>query len=132
MDSKRARELVAKHVGASAVNDDRVTFPREIIEWAIKVAPRAVEIAVTLVDTDLAKSDGPAQRAAGRVEREDARDELPIPALTRRGDEPPHQLLPHAAPVPLGRDVHRELGDAAIVRGNIAISRDDRPHWRSR
>lgn len=44
VDSKRALELLAKRLGASSVKDNRVTFPREIVEWAIKAAPRTVEV----------------------------------------------------------------------------------------
>jgi trimethylamine--corrinoid protein Co-methyltransferase len=44
MDSARARELVEKRLGASVVRGDRVYFPREIVDWALSVAPHTIRI----------------------------------------------------------------------------------------
>jgi trimethylamine--corrinoid protein Co-methyltransferase len=44
VDSERARQLFAKTLGSSAVKSDRVHIPREVVEWALEVAPAAVQV----------------------------------------------------------------------------------------
>ena len=44
VDSEQAREIFARAVGPSWVEDDRVRIPRDLVEWALKVAPSTVEI----------------------------------------------------------------------------------------
>ena len=44
VDSDQAREIFARTVGPSWVEDDRVRIPRELVEWALQVAPSTVEI----------------------------------------------------------------------------------------
>ena len=44
VDSDQAREIFARAVGPSWVEDDRVRIPRELVEWALQVAPSTVEI----------------------------------------------------------------------------------------
>lgn len=42
--SERARKLFAQAAGVSSVEGDRVRIPRELVEWALGVAPASVEI----------------------------------------------------------------------------------------
>jgi len=44
VDSEQAREIFARAVGPSWVEDDRVRIPRDLVEWALEVAPSTVEI----------------------------------------------------------------------------------------
>ena len=44
VDSERARKLFAKAGGASTVDGDRVRIPRDLVTWALEMAPNAVEI----------------------------------------------------------------------------------------
>ena len=44
VDSERARQLVAQAVGPSAVEGDRVRLPRELVGWALEVAPSAIDV----------------------------------------------------------------------------------------
>ena len=44
VDAEYARKLLAKAIGWSAVSDERVYMPREVVEWALKTAPRTVEV----------------------------------------------------------------------------------------
>ncbi len=44
VDSPWALEMLKKRVGGSMVEDRRVRIPREVVEWAIRVAPRQVQI----------------------------------------------------------------------------------------
>ena len=42
--SKRAREIFAGAAGREAVKGDRVRIPRELVEWALKNAPAAIDV----------------------------------------------------------------------------------------
>jgi len=44
VDSDRAREVFARAAGSSAIEGDRVRIPRELVEWALEVAPPTVDI----------------------------------------------------------------------------------------
>jgi trimethylamine--corrinoid protein Co-methyltransferase len=44
VDSEQAREVFARAIGPSWVEDDRVRIPRDLVEWALEVAPSTVEI----------------------------------------------------------------------------------------
>jgi trimethylamine--corrinoid protein Co-methyltransferase len=44
VDSPSALEMLKKRVGSSNVDDRRVRIPRELVEWAIKVAPRRIQV----------------------------------------------------------------------------------------
>ncbi len=44
VDSPSALEMLKKKVGASMVNDRLVKIPRELVEWAIKSAPKQVQV----------------------------------------------------------------------------------------
>lgn len=44
VDSERARQLFSRAIGSRAVDGDRVRLPRELVEWALHVAPAAIEI----------------------------------------------------------------------------------------
>lgn len=44
VDSERARSLFRRALGPAALADSRVRLPRELVEWALKVAPSRVDI----------------------------------------------------------------------------------------
>lgn len=44
VDSPSAVAMLEKRVGSSMVDGKRVRIPRELVEWAIKVAPRQIQI----------------------------------------------------------------------------------------
>jgi len=44
VDSEEALRLFAQHAGAAAIDGDRVRIPRELVEWALEVAPRSVDV----------------------------------------------------------------------------------------
>jgi trimethylamine--corrinoid protein Co-methyltransferase len=44
VDSEQAREIFARAVGPSWVEDDRVRIPRDLVGWALQVAPSTVEL----------------------------------------------------------------------------------------
>src|SRR5687768_18204095 len=44
VDSPSALEMLKKKVGSSMVEDRTVRFPAELVEWAIKSAPRQIQI----------------------------------------------------------------------------------------
>jgi len=44
VDSPSALEMLKNRVGSSTVNERTVRFPRELVEWAIKVAPRQIQM----------------------------------------------------------------------------------------
>ncbi|MEJ2211990.1 MAG: trimethylamine methyltransferase family protein, partial [Anaerolineae bacterium] len=44
VDSVRARQTLARAAGPSSLDGERVYIPGELVEWALDVAPRAVEI----------------------------------------------------------------------------------------
>jgi trimethylamine---corrinoid protein Co-methyltransferase len=44
VDSPRARQLFARALGASAVREERVYLPADCIEWALGVAPSALDL----------------------------------------------------------------------------------------
>lgn len=44
VDSERARELLAKAIGSSAIDGNRVYIPSEIVEWALGTAPASIEV----------------------------------------------------------------------------------------
>ncbi len=44
VDSPSALEMLKKKVGSSMVDDRRVRIPRDVVEWAIKSAPKQVQI----------------------------------------------------------------------------------------
>jgi len=44
VDSPSALEMLRKKVGSSNVNDRTVRIPAELVEWALKVAPRQIQI----------------------------------------------------------------------------------------
>jgi trimethylamine--corrinoid protein Co-methyltransferase len=44
VDSERARQLIARAAGPSGTEADRVRLPRELIEWALQVAPANLQV----------------------------------------------------------------------------------------
>jgi len=44
VDSERARETFARAVGPSSIEGDRVRIPRDLVEWALEVAPPTVDV----------------------------------------------------------------------------------------
>lgn len=44
VDSPSALEMLKNRVGSSMVNERTVRFPRELVEWAIEVAPRQIQM----------------------------------------------------------------------------------------
>ena len=44
VDSPSALEMLTKKVGSSMVDGRTVRFPAELVEWAIKVAPRQIQM----------------------------------------------------------------------------------------
>ena len=44
VDSEEALRLFAQRAGAAAIDGDRVRIPRELVEWALEVAPRSVDV----------------------------------------------------------------------------------------
>ena len=44
VDSERARQVLAQAAGPASVKDDRVYIPRELVDWALDVAPSTVDI----------------------------------------------------------------------------------------
>ena len=44
VDSERARKVFAKAGPGTRIEGDRVTFEREVVEWAIRVSPPAIDV----------------------------------------------------------------------------------------
>ena len=44
VDDTRARDLLARAAGPGALDGDRVRIPAELVDWALAVAPRQVEV----------------------------------------------------------------------------------------
>src|SRR4029450_11748823 len=76
------------------------------------VQPAAFQAAVFLVDADLPEPERAAERAARRVEREDAREELPVSASPRLVDEGGDERATGASATGGSIDVDGELADA--------------------
>ncbi len=94
------------------------------------VEPAAVELRVTLVNADFAESAGAAQRTAGRVERENPRDQLPETALRRRVYQRAQQSFSGALPASRTVEIDREFRDARVTLARTILGQtgpaDDR------
>src|SRR5919204_1283990 len=87
------------------------------------VAPKSVEFGMSPIGPDLAEAKTREERAAWRVLREHARDELPHAAPLAFRDERFHRDAAGAATPMLSRDVDRELRHAGIALPRTVFAR---------
>src|ERR1700753_1524269 len=108
-----SNDLLALILGDEALDDD-------------DVEPAAVELAVFFVEADLAKTADAAEGAAGGVEGEDARDELPVAGLGGGGEDGLQELAAQPPTAESGVEIDGELGDA-VVAGARAVGAQGAP-----
>ena len=79
------------------------------------IKPTAIEACMFLVDADLTKAMFSAERAAGLIERKNARQQFPQSQAFRFTDQSGDQQITHAAASPVATDVHRKFANTAIT-----------------
>ena len=65
VESKRAREVYTKGGAGVTIKDDRVTFQRDVVEWAIRAAPSTYDVYNRGGEKAFTLGDGPARFGNG-------------------------------------------------------------------
>jgi trimethylamine:corrinoid methyltransferase-like protein len=65
VESSRAREVFAKGGKSVQINDERVTFDRDVVEWAIRSAPSTYDVYNRLGEKVFTLGDGPTRFGNG-------------------------------------------------------------------
>ena len=65
VESVRAREVYAKGQGSVHINEERVTFDRDVVEWAMRIAPSTYDVFNRAGEKVFTLGDGPTRFGNG-------------------------------------------------------------------